>query len=297
MNPKSNNGQWLILAAAVLWGTTGTAQAFAPASAQPASIGAARLAVGGVTLLLFAVARGVLRNGKPWPLLPTLVSAASVAAYQLCFFAGVAKTGVATGTLIAIGSAPVLTGGLGFLLRGEIPDRYWLLATALAITGGGLLVSAGNSLNLDPTGALLALGAGAAYAIYAVVSKGLLANHHPDAVAMVIFGLGAVFLLPLLLQTDLGWMAQPRGLIVILHLGVFSTAAAYALFSRGLMTTPAAAAVTLSLAEPLTAGLLGVFLLGERLSLQAIVGATLLLGGLLLLVAPKPARPTTARHR
>ena len=283
MNPKANNGQWFILAAAILWGTTGTSQAFAPASAQPASIGAARLATGGVTLLLFAAARGVLRDGNPWPLLPTLVSAGSVAAYQLFFFSGVAKTGVAAGTLIAIGSAPVLTGGLGFLLRGEVPDRCWILATALAITGGGLLVSAGSSLNLDPAGALLALGAGAAYAVYAVVSKGLLTTHHPDAVAMVIFGLGAVFLLPLLLRTDLSWLTQPRGLVVTLHLGVFATAAAYALFSRGLMTTPAATAVTLSLAEPLTAGLLGVFLLGERLSPQAIVGAALLLGGLLLL--------------
>ncbi len=49
------------------------------------------------------------------------------------------------------------------------------------------------------------------------------------------------------------------------------------------MTTPVAAAVTLSLAEPLTAGLLGILILGERLSLQAMIGAALLLGGLLLL--------------
>ena len=49
------------------------------------------------------------------------------------------------------------------------------------------------------------------------------------------------------------------------------------------MTTPVAAAVTLSLAEPLTAGLLGILILGERLSPQAMIGAALLLGGLLSL--------------
>ncbi len=283
MNSKANNGQWLILAAAVLWGTTGTAQAFAPASAQPASIGAMRLVVGGAALLLFAAARGVLRDGKPWPLLPTLVSAGSMAAYQPFFFAGVARTGVAAGTIITIGSAPVLAGALGVLLRGERPGRRWMLATALAIAGGGLLLSGGGDLSVDPVGALLALGAGASYALYAVVSKGLLADHHPDAVAAVVFSLGAVFLLPILFQTNLSWLAKPHGLAVALHLGLFATAAAYALFSRGLMTTPVATAVTLSLAEPLTAGLLGVFILGERLSPQAMIGAALLLGGLLLL--------------
>lgn len=38
---------FLILCAAILWGTTGTAQALAPAAAHPVAIGAARLAVGG----------------------------------------------------------------------------------------------------------------------------------------------------------------------------------------------------------------------------------------------------------
>jgi DME family drug/metabolite transporter len=41
--------------------------------------------------------------------------------------------------------------------------------------------------------------------------------------------------------------------------------------------------VTLTLAEPLTAGLLGVFLLGEILSPLAWVGVFLILGGLILL--------------
>src|SRR6185437_879478 len=45
-----------ILAAAVLWGTTGTASTLAPAGARPAAIGSAGLAAGG--LLLFLTSRG-----------------------------------------------------------------------------------------------------------------------------------------------------------------------------------------------------------------------------------------------
>ena len=49
-------GPAAILAAAVLWGTTGTASTLAPAGARPAAIGSAGLAAGG--LLLFLTSRG-----------------------------------------------------------------------------------------------------------------------------------------------------------------------------------------------------------------------------------------------
>jgi DME family drug/metabolite transporter len=145
------------------------------------------------------------------------------------------------------------------------------------------LVAAGGSLSVDGLGLVLALGAGAAYATYAVASKGLLDERPPDAVMAVVFCLGAVLLAPLLFVADLSWLAQPRGLAVALHLGLVATAAAYALFARGLMAIPVAAAVTLSLAEPLTAGTLGVVLLGEQLTTSAVLGIGLIFGGLVLL--------------
>ncbi|MBX3015820.1 MAG: EamA family transporter, partial [Caldilineaceae bacterium] len=105
-------GQLLVLAATVCWGTTGTAQAFAPPNTHPLAIGAVRLAIGGVTLVLLAALRGRLRQRQGWPAGATLAAAASMALYQLCFFTGVARTGVAVGTMVAIGSAPILAGAL-----------------------------------------------------------------------------------------------------------------------------------------------------------------------------------------
>jgi DME family drug/metabolite transporter len=55
------------------------------------------------------------------------------------------------------------------------------------------------------------------------------------------------------------------------------------LFARGLALTPVAAAVTLSLAEPLTAGILGLTLLGERLSPLMALGMGCIFSGLLLI--------------
>src|SRR5699024_6991257 len=99
----------LVLFAAMLWGTTGTAQAFAPESAHPIVIGAMRLAIGSVFLLAVALVLGQLHL-KQWPAKLTVLAALCMAFYQPLFFSAVHITGVAVGTVIAIGSAPVLSG-------------------------------------------------------------------------------------------------------------------------------------------------------------------------------------------
>jgi drug/metabolite transporter, DME family len=276
----------LVLAAAVLWGTTGTAQALAPVGVQPVVIGAARLAVGGLALLLVAGMNGRLTNRRPLPFRPALLGAAAIAAYQLCFFAAVSLTGVAAGTIVAIGSAPILAGLLSWAVERERPSRRWVVATMLAVTGCALLVGSGGTLSVNGGGVLLALGAGAAYAVYAHASKALLARQQPpDYVTAVLFCLGAIFLLPVLLLGDLSGLVTGRGLLVALHLGLVATALAYILFTRGLQRVPVSSAVTLSLAEPLTAALLGIFLLGEQLALTGLLGMSILLSGLFYLLA------------
>ena len=280
---KSSGGAWYVILAAVLWGTTGTAQAFAPVGFDSTVIGTLRLAIGGIALLILALVRGQFSRRPPWPLRATLGAALFTAAYQVCFFWGVAKTGVAVGTIVGIGSAPVAGGILGLLFRGERPSRRWLLATALAIGGCALLAASGGGVSVDPVGIALAVGAGVSYAAYALFVKGLLEDHPPDAVMAVVFCLGALLLVPLLWGGHFAWLVEPRGLAVVLHLGLVTAGVAYWLFARGLQTVGVATAVTLSLAEPATAGTLGVLVLGERLTLASGVGIGLLFAGLLVL--------------
>lgn len=279
----------LVVAAAVLWGTTGTAQALGPDDASPLAVGAARVAVGGAALVALAAARRGIRGGAPWPPVTLGVSAAAVAAYQLLFFAAVDSTGVALGTAVAIGSGPVVAGLLALIVRGERPGRSWAAATALAVAGCALLLLAGGDAEARPAGVALALGAGASYAAYTVGTKGLLSAHGPDEVAAACFGLAGVALLPVLVVSGTGWLATPGGVAMVAHLGLVTTAAAYALFFRGLGAVPVATAATLTLAEPLTAGVLGVAVLGERPTATAVAGAALLLAGLVLVAGRRPA--------
>ncbi len=282
-NRKFGDAHWQVLFAAMLWGTTGTSQAFAPKTASSLAIGAVRLALGGAILLVLALTKGTLRRGN-WPRIATVIAALGMAAYQPFFFAGVAKTGVAVGTIVTIGSAPIIAGFFGFIVRAERPNRQWFIATALAILGCVLLLTSGNRLSVNASGFVMAICAGTAYAVYAIANKRLLDNHPPEAVIAVIFCLSAILLAPLLVTAKLSWLKEGRGFLVAIHLGLVATAIAYILFARGLASLPVATAVTLSLAEPLAAALLGVIVLGERLTPLAFVGMFLLFVGLVILL-------------
>ena len=99
----------------------------------------------------------------------------------------------------------------------------------------------------------------------------------------VVFCAAALLLSPLLLFFDIGWVFTVKGVAVATHLGLFATAGSYWLFVRGLKTVKIGTAATLSLGEPLTASLLGVLVLGERLSGWQTGGILLLFFGLVIL--------------
>ena len=292
-----------VLLASLCFGTTGTTQALGP-DASAASVGAARILIGGGALVIVALAlhfagrrRGAtgtsaastpgvtLRHPLPsW--LVVIIGTAGVLAYQPAFFAGTAANGVAVGTVVALGSAPVITGGLDWALRRRYPGHRWLVATAIATAGVAILAAATDSgtAAADPLGLLASLGAGASYAVYTLAGKALLDRGWTPTGSMgALFGTAAVVSLPVLLATDAAWLATGPGLAMALWLGLVTTTLAYVLFGIGLGGLAPATVSTLTLAEPLTAGILGVAILGETLSPGGILGLAVLATGIVVL--------------
>lgn len=273
-------GAGVILVGAAAWGSTGTAAHFAPPGASSASIGAARIAIGGTVLLVIALSTSSRRHAvaalitAPRPARGAVALAAiAVAAYQVSFFTAVHVTGVAIGTVVAIGSAPVFTGALARLTGGPRLGRRWSLATIAAVAGCTVLVTGGQAAGAAPAGVLLALAAGLSYAIYAVTAARLISAGTPETAVMgLLFGAAAVLLAPLLALSSPGWVLTSRGLAVAGYLGVVTTVLAYLLYGRGLRTVPAPIAVTLGLAEPVVAAILGLVVLGEQLTAAAAIG-------------------------
>lgn len=294
-------GLLLIAVAAASWGTTGATMTLLSrdAAASPLLVGWSRLAIAAPCLVLAAAA--VARRGarhptqRAWPSLRDLPLCAALglamAAYQVCYFRAVTLVGVAAAALLAICSAPLLIAVLAAGLLGERLSPLVRLSLGMAVAGTALLVVGPRGLDQVTghfgLGALLALGAGVSYAVYAVAAKGLLARVTPLAVAAITFALAAVFLAPALLAEEAPARALAAGWPLFLYLGVGPTAVAYALFTAGLTRVPATAAGIVSLLEPLTATTLGLVVFGERLGAVGAAGALLLLLALALLTTAR----------
>ena len=285
-----------ILAAAVLWGTTGTAATLGASHAPAAAVGSAGLVLGG--FLLFLAGRGarpLITRSDPATRRTLAVGAVAVAGYPLTFYPAVAEAGVAVATVITLGSSPVFSGLLAWWADRRRPDPRWTAATAAAVIGCTVLVLGAKDGTADPVrplGVLSALAAGFSYSAYALVAERLIRRGHGSPAVMgALFLGGGLLVLPVVAASDTGWLATGSGIAVALYLAVFTVFCAYRLFGRGLRHTPAVVATTLTLAEPAVAALLGVLVLHERPSPASWIGLAVLLSGLAVLRLPAPPTP------
>ncbi|MFF7681864.1 DMT family transporter [Microbacterium sp. NPDC007973] len=281
-----------ILAAALCFSTTGTAQALAGVDASPIAVGAARIVVGGGILGVLALAR----RSAPRPATATRASTAAliavgaigVLAYQPLFFLGTRENGVAIGTVVALGSAPIATGIVDAVRLRRTPSARWMLATTVALAGVVLVSGVtGGTVALAPGGLLGSVGAGMSYALYTVCGKALIERGWDSTRVMgTVFGVAAVASVPVLLLAGTEWLLTPNGLALALWLGVVTTTVAYLLFGWGLARLTAVTVSTLTLAEPLAATLLGLFVLEEHLTPVGALGLALIAAGLAVVSAP-----------
>lgn len=279
----------MALAAAVLWGTTGTAQTFVASQSSPYWIGALRLLIASAffaVVVLFGRSKSAqgmtwLRAAWPWVVLAGI----AMAAYNLCFFAGVKATGVATGTSVAIGSGPIWIGLLQGLVTRQVPRPVWWIGTLLAVMGIGLMLSGASAqTSFNVTGFILCLGAGFAYATFTLLSKHLVGVTSPEIVTLSVFSTAAVIAIPVAALIGGTFTGTVATWLMVSYLGFIATGIAFLLFSHALRHVAAATCVTLSLAEPMTAFLLAIVVVGERPGAVAFGGLALVIAGLLLVV-------------
>ena len=271
-----------LILAGICFGTTGTAQALGPKSISPLAVGSGRLIVGALLLYLFH--RSAAKSTAKISGRDLLLSSIGVVLYQITFFSAVKSTGVAIGTVTALGSAPALTGVTAYLINREKPTRRWFIATIITTLGIVVLSTSKGLSDFNFRGFLLAIGAGASYSIFAVASKRALTQGVSITDAMFrIFALGAIISTPLLFIGNMHWLVTPRGLMMIAWLGLVPTAFAYIAYAYGLAKVRASTASTLILAEPATATLLAAIVLGEAINSHGWIGITIVIIGLIYL--------------
>ena len=267
-----------VIAAGICFGTTGTTQALGPDGISSLSIGSARLLVGAFFLYLYIKIAKI--PSAAIPKMAMWLSSLGILSYQLTFFSAVKQSGVAIGTVTALGSVPALTGLLDYLIYKVKPTKRWFIATVITTTGIVALGTANGVSDFDLGGFVLAIIAGGSFGLLAVSSKRALSSGVDSTYLMFkVFSLAALLSIPVLLINGTSWLGTSGGAVMIIWLGLIPTALAYILYAKGLKGIAPGVASTLILAEPATATILAAVVLNESINLQGWAGiATVAIG-------------------
>jgi DME family drug/metabolite transporter len=279
----------LVMAAALLWGTTGTAAFWIGAEVSPIAIGAATMGIGGVILALVggSSSLAVLRDGgtRVWAVLGIL----GVVLYPLTFYWGMSQAGVALGNLIALGLGPLIVALLEWGVDSSAPSRRWWFASGIALAGIALMSAAkvdlgGGRVSNVALGVALAVTAGVAYGLYTYAFGRLIERgHSPRAVIGAMFGGASPILLLVLAVTGAGLFASAAQVALVGYLVLGPMVLAYVAFSVALKTLRSSTVASVALLEPVVAGLLAIVLVGEKLGPLAWVGALAVLVAMAML--------------
>ncbi|MER6984458.1 DMT family transporter, partial [Streptomyces carpinensis] len=241
-----------------------------------------------------------------------LLGALAVGTYPLAFYSSMHLAGVAAGTVVSIGSAPLASAVIERAVDKRRLTRRWTIGAALGLAGTVLLCAAeaarahsgagSRSVGSTVLGVGLGLVAGFTYALYSWAAHRLISRGLTSGAAMgAVFGLGGLLLMPVLLATGAPLLNSWSNTAVGAYMALVPMFVGYVLFGWGLAHVPASTATTLSLLEPAVAAVLAVLVVGERLPLLGWAGIALVVGCLTVLTTParpaRRARAVTGEHR
>jgi drug/metabolite transporter, DME family len=296
-------GLIMVCLAGTVWGTIGPAVQLGHERSplSPPTISGYRAIAAVATLVLAALATRRLQAclslaRSHWR--RVIVVGTLTATYQLLFFVAVVSAGVSVTTVVSLGFAPVLLLVVTSAQHRRLPSIGRVLTVTAALLGL-LLVSVAGSAD-DVSNAALgipaALASGAAYALSAEFAPPLSKRHDGLTVTTLTMSVAAALLVPV----GFAWAQSRReamtttdagSWLLLIYLGVVTMAFAYVLLFAGLRTTASGAAVVATLLEPVTAVLIAVSLLDERLTPAIAVGSLLIIGAIASLGRQAPQPP------
>jgi drug/metabolite transporter (DMT)-like permease len=191
----------------------------------------------------------------------------------------------ATGALLLFGAVQATMIGVG-LWRGERLRRWQIVGLVLAL--GGLMGLLLPGLSAPPTlGALLMLGAGAAWGVYSLRGKGA---GDPTRVTAGNFARAVPLALVMGLLTLHQATLDTSGVAYAVASGALTSGIGYTIWYTALPGLKATHAATIQLCVPVIAALGGIVLLGEPLTLRLVLAAGAILGGIALVIRPVTPR-------
>lgn len=279
------NAKFKIITAMVTFGTIGVFVRYIP---LPSSIIAL---VRGLLATFFLLA--VMAAGKRRPdrtairrnLALLLISGALIGFNWILLFEAYNYTSVAVATLCYYLAPVFVIIASPFVLGEKLTTRKTLCV--IAALGGMVLVSGviqnyvsgGNTEDLNLTGVLLGIGAGALYATIILMNKKLKDISSYDTTVMQLAAASIVLVPYCLLTVDVGALeVTPGSAVLLVVVGIVHTGIAYVLYFGSIKELPAQTVAIFSYIDPILAVLLSALLLKESMDMLSILGAILILG-------------------
>ncbi|MFI1212858.1 DMT family transporter [Streptomyces sp. NPDC020802] len=281
-------GLLYLTVAGAAWGTAGAVAALVYRSSDmgPVALSFWRCA-GGLALLL--AVRSLRRRAHPLArprlrtrLLRTGATGVGLAVFQTAYFAAVEATGLAVATVVTLGAGPVLIALGARLTMGERLGRAGHAAVAGALAGLAVLVLGGGDATVRPWGIALAVVSAVGYSVMTLLTRWWGRGGGVDASAGTVgaFAVTTLCLLPFALAEGLvPHTTEPVRVVALLaFVAAVPTALAYALYFAGAAVVRSATVSVIMLLEPVSAAVLAVGLLGERITGATVAGTLLMLG-------------------
>ncbi|MEV8566520.1 EamA family transporter [Streptomyces sp. NPDC051322] len=282
---------YLIIAGAA-WGTAGAAASllYRASDLGPMALTFWRCA-GGLVLLLAvratrrprAVSRPRTRPAGPGGRTALRIAVVGLAftVFQAAYFAAVQDTGLAVGTVVTLGAGPVLIAVGARPVLGERLGAAGIAAVAGALGGLVVLVLGSGGGTVRPAGVGWALLSAVGYAVMTLLTRRFGRAGGGDALATTAwsFGVGTVCLLPFALAEGLlpHTVELARVIGLLAYVAVVPSALAYGLYFAGAAVVRSATVSVIMLLEPVSAAVIAVTVLGERLTMAVVLGTLCLL--------------------
>ena len=281
-------GLLYLIVAGAAWGTAGAAASlvYRTSDMGPVALSFWRCAAGLILLLAARLLRPRARTTAAERLGRRAVRAGAtglgLAVFQTAYFAAVSATGLAVATVVTLGAGPVLIALGARLTLGERLGRGGVTAVVGALAGLGVLVLGGGGATVRPWGVLLAIASAVGYSVMTLLTRWWGRDGGADVSATTVsaFAVTSLCLLPFALSEGLvPHTARPALLLGLLaYVAAVPTALAYALYFAGAAVVRSATVSVIMLLEPVSAAVLAVVLLGERLTAATLAGTALMLG-------------------
>jgi drug/metabolite transporter, DME family len=281
-------GLLYLTVAGAAWGTAGAVASlvYRASDMGPVALSFWRCA-GGLALLLAARPlrrrpRSTERLRLRTSLLRTGATGLGLAIFQTAYFAAVESTGLAVATVVTLGAGPVLIALGARLTMGERLGRGGVGAVVGALAGLAVLVLGSGGATVRPSGVGLAVVSAAGYSVMTLLTRWWGRDGGADVSSTTVgaFAVTSLCLLPFGLAEGLvPHTAEPVQVIALVaYIAAVPTALAYALYFAGAAVVRSATVSVIMLLEPVSAAVLAVGLLGERLTAATVVGTLLMLG-------------------